>query len=64
MIGDREHERAVDIVSAFVARFVVKEAILIQEVSDRLDYNDVLEVFGRSIPAARNYRSPICCFPR
>ena len=46
-IGDREHERAVDIVSAFVARFVVKEAILIQEVSDRLDYNDVLEVFGR-----------------
>ncbi len=40
-------KKAVRIAGAFVSRFVVKETILLQEVSEKLGYNDVLEVFER-----------------
>ena len=46
--ADAEVRRlAVRIVSSFVSRFVVKDPLLFQEVSEKLDYNDVLEVFER-----------------
>jgi hypothetical protein len=46
-LTDDVKKTAVQITSRFVSRFVVKEAILVQEVSEKLDYNDVLEVFDR-----------------
>lgn len=39
--------RAVKVVSTFVGAFAMHEALLFQEVDDKLDYNDVLEVFER-----------------
>lgn len=45
--SDAVKKTAVQIASRFVSRFVVRDAILIQEVSERLEYNDVLEVFER-----------------
>lgn len=44
---DEVKRTAVQIVGRFVSRFVVKESLLVQEVSEKLDYNDVLEVFER-----------------
>jgi hypothetical protein len=46
-LDDGTKKTAVQIASRFVSRFVVKDSILVQEVSEKLDYNDVLEVFER-----------------
>ncbi|MBK9096484.1 MAG: DUF262 domain-containing protein [Anaerolineae bacterium] len=44
---DETQRIAVRIATRFISRFVIHESVLFQEVDDRLDYNDVLEVFER-----------------
>jgi hypothetical protein len=39
--------QAVKVVSTFVSAFAMREALLFQEIDEKLDYNDVLEVFER-----------------
>lgn len=53
-VGDRlkgvdadGRRQAVKIVSTFVSAFAMREALLFQEIDEKLDYNDVLEVFER-----------------
>lgn len=46
-LNAEEKKLAIKICGRFVNRFVVKEPVLIQEISEKLDYNEVLEVFER-----------------
>jgi hypothetical protein len=46
-VDQEVRRRAIKVVSTFVSTFAMRQALLFQEVDEKLDYNDVLEVFER-----------------